>query len=347
MIILILFGLLFSFSSHATETTSSLDSTVFTNATPLERIPPIYPQTELQRRHEGWAVVSFVINKNGDVIDPVIVDSSGIERFEQAALETAAKWKYKPATKNGQAIDETQRKVKVTFAIRNQNTGKKKGASRKFIGHYKKANKLIKNESLVEANILIKEIREKHTKSLYEDAYYWLLASTYYKKSGNKNAELKSLLRAGAYSGRYLPDPIYKQVLVRLYIVQFSTQKISDALDTAEKLKEVLEPSEQATYAALFQSASSTLDKLASTEVITMQGTIIGNKPWNQDLLRKEFSLSPKQGNIHTVDIRCDRHRQEFSYSSGNRWSIPDSWGECAILVYGETGSQIELYEYL
>jgi TonB family protein len=53
--------------------------------------------------------VSFVVDENGDVIDPKVIESSG-KQLDEAVLQALRKWKYQPALKQGTPV-----KVKITF----------------------------------------------------------------------------------------------------------------------------------------------------------------------------------------------------------------------------------------
>ena len=47
-----------------------------------------YPRASRRRGEEGKVIVSFVIQKNGELIDMAVARSSGIPRLDKAALET-------------------------------------------------------------------------------------------------------------------------------------------------------------------------------------------------------------------------------------------------------------------
>jgi len=47
-----------------------------------------YPRVSQRRAEEGKVIVSFVIRKNGEFTDLAVVESSGIDRLDDAALET-------------------------------------------------------------------------------------------------------------------------------------------------------------------------------------------------------------------------------------------------------------------
>ena len=86
-------------------------------ATPLIRIEPRYPAALARAGREGWVQLSFVIAKDGSVIDPIIADSSGSRGFERAALSVVKKWQYSPAMVDGEAIEQCQNKVQLDFKL--------------------------------------------------------------------------------------------------------------------------------------------------------------------------------------------------------------------------------------
>ena len=125
----------------ASSAEATADSTLHrgVSAKPVKRTPPLYPRAELERNQQGWVQMSYVVTPEGEVIDPVVEDSSGSRLFERAALRTVKNWSYEPATWDDQPVQQCQTKVMITFAL--EDVGKK--VSRKFRNRYKKIDKTI------------------------------------------------------------------------------------------------------------------------------------------------------------------------------------------------------------
>jgi TonB family protein len=65
------------------------------------RCPPVpYPDAAKSARLQGIVELSFLIDENGDVRDPEIVQSGGAV-FDDTVLDAVKSWKYEPATKLG------------------------------------------------------------------------------------------------------------------------------------------------------------------------------------------------------------------------------------------------------
>ena len=66
---------------------------------------PKYPTNERNNKIEGISSIRLLIGKNGNVESAEIAGSSGSSALDQAALETAYKWKFIPAkNSNGENI---------------------------------------------------------------------------------------------------------------------------------------------------------------------------------------------------------------------------------------------------
>lgn len=71
---------------------------------PIVVIQPQYPNRALQEGIEGWAQVSFTVDEAGSVVDPVIVQSSPEEVFDEASLAAVSRFKFNPRVVDGQAV---------------------------------------------------------------------------------------------------------------------------------------------------------------------------------------------------------------------------------------------------
>ncbi|HTW33998.1 MAG TPA: energy transducer TonB [Rhizomicrobium sp.] len=63
-----------------------------------------YPSASLRLRQQGETLVGFKITTDGAVTDVIVLSSSGYDMLDQAALQCAAKWRYKPAKQDGVPI---------------------------------------------------------------------------------------------------------------------------------------------------------------------------------------------------------------------------------------------------
>ena len=82
----------------------------------LVRVPPRYPSRASRMQIEGFVTVEFTITKDGSVSDPVVIESSPPKIFDRAALRAIVQWKFKPRTRDGQAVD-SRASQRINFAL--------------------------------------------------------------------------------------------------------------------------------------------------------------------------------------------------------------------------------------
>lgn len=140
------------------------DAEMFSPVSPILRSNPNYPTRALQSGSEGWVMLSFVVSETGEVEEPMIEDSSGVEAFEQAALEAVSKWRYTPATVNGQPVAQSMQKTRITFALEDAAAG----ATRQFESAYRKIRQLLDAGNYASAEPLLAEMEFGGRHNLYE-----------------------------------------------------------------------------------------------------------------------------------------------------------------------------------
>lgn len=81
---------------------------------PIVKVAPIYPPRAAQRGLEGHVVVRYTVTAEGSTSDVVVVESSST-LFEQAAVESARKYKYQPRIIDGTPVDVEGVTTKIVF----------------------------------------------------------------------------------------------------------------------------------------------------------------------------------------------------------------------------------------
>lgn len=90
--------------------------------------PPRYPADALKEGKTGMTVLVVDIDAQGSVTGLKVERSSGDARLDAAALETAVKWRFNPATKQGRPVASKVR-VPIQFAMDEPGTAAAKGGS--------------------------------------------------------------------------------------------------------------------------------------------------------------------------------------------------------------------------
>lgn len=84
---------------------------------PLQTFPPQYPPRALKQGIQGGVVVEFIVTKTGSVRNPTVVSAEPGGIFEEAALMSIRRWKFKPQMENGKPVERRARQ-KINFIIK-------------------------------------------------------------------------------------------------------------------------------------------------------------------------------------------------------------------------------------
>ena len=81
---------------------------------PIVRVEPLYPRRAQSRGLEGFCDMEYTVTRTGEVIDAVALQCSS-SVFESASVKAVLKWKYKPRVVNGEPIDSSGVRTKLTY----------------------------------------------------------------------------------------------------------------------------------------------------------------------------------------------------------------------------------------
>ena len=316
-----------------------------TRAKPLERQPPAYPRFELKRERQGWVQLSFVVTKSGEVVDPIVEDSSGSSLFEDAALDAARQWRFEPATREGEPIEQSRTRVMIRFTI----DPKRLGATSRFHRIHAKISGLLENGEIDRAKRLITETGNGRL-NLYEVARLWMLKAIVAGEEGDQRAQLAALKRAAAGGGDYVEDNLYPGLLRAILALQIRLGDYGTALGTSEEY--FAAGGDEEGLGPLAEAVEQIRASAAGDAPILVEAAIGGaaacedcRTSWHYRPLRRAFSIDGVNGAAERLEIRCDWHRYSDRVREGITWEIPKSWGDCRVIVTGEKGTRFNFYE--
>lgn len=85
------------------------------DAVPLVRVPPRYPERALARGVEGRVLVEFTITRSGQVRDARVIAAEPTSIFDEAALRAVRQWRYAPKVVNGVAVERPGVRISIPF----------------------------------------------------------------------------------------------------------------------------------------------------------------------------------------------------------------------------------------
>jgi protein TonB len=85
---------------------------VSTDPVMTKYVQPRFPTLAQRTRTEGWVVVGYTVDVEGNVSGARVVDAQPRHLFDREAINAVERWKYKPATRNGTPVEaKLQRKI--------------------------------------------------------------------------------------------------------------------------------------------------------------------------------------------------------------------------------------------
>lgn len=234
---LILCSALFAAGTAAQEAaTPNRRDDVYIPAEPEKRSAPTYPGRALSQRREGWVRVSFIISEEGEVIEPMIEDSSHPD-FDESALRAIEAWRYKPATVGGKPVEQSMVETMIRYKIEDA-----KGATPKFAKKYRAAYPMIVAKNFTEAAPLLQELEEGEL-NFYEEAWLWWLKYVYLDAMGTaepaalEEALARALGSSDTVEADYLEPDVYVSASQRLFVLRVRGTDLGGALQVFDRLK--------------------------------------------------------------------------------------------------------------
>lgn len=83
---------------------------------PIVKVAPQYPRQALKRKLEGDVVLEYTVTKQGSVRGARVLFSTD-PVFNQAAVDSALRYKYKPRVINGESVEVPGVRTKIKFRL--------------------------------------------------------------------------------------------------------------------------------------------------------------------------------------------------------------------------------------
>lgn len=304
---------------------------------------PMYPKQDLYAGYEGWVVLSIIVDKQGNVKEPLVLGSSGRKNFEDNAKLAAMKFKYEPASLNGEPVESAINRVMISFSI----VKDKVGANSLFIKHYQRLEKNIARAKLARMDTKIEKLERAYTRNRYEQAWINILKASYYNKTKDHKPYLQALTKAAGFSRNTLPSDVHANNLINLYNAQIKAGKIKGALRTVERAEKI--KSEQARLKKIIDHKSKMLAQVSTIPTLKTYGSITApDKPWTHQLLRNTVDIKVNKGQVDQIELRCRNGLQKFdAIEASQHIDIPKDWKDCIVFISSEKESEFEIAESL
>lgn len=82
----------------------------------VKSVEPEYPQKAQRRKVEGFVDMHFTVNADGEVVDVSVIKAEPADMFEDAAVRSIKKWKFKPLVIDGETVSQ-RLALRIRFAL--------------------------------------------------------------------------------------------------------------------------------------------------------------------------------------------------------------------------------------
>ncbi|WP_218311202.1 energy transducer TonB [Alteromonas antoniana] len=311
----------------------------FQTATPVERANPRYPAEAARTGSEGWVTMSYVINEEGAVEDVIVDDYSGHKAFRHEAVRALKRWKFDPAMKNGAPTEQCHQAIRIDFLLED-NTG----AKRSFIRAYREIEGLLSEEKFALADEKMAKLEAKRNFNRYESTYFYTLDGKLARRLNDVQRELNSYSKALNSANQSEFEDAFKADLIRqIFALEVNFGYYALALESFDKLLEL--DGAEAYRAELAPVVEEINALIESKSPMSIALAVKDSGSQFYTLTRNQFGFSYIDGDLDSVEVRCESHREKFTVAENFIWSIPQSWGQCRVLIQGEPGTTFELVE--
>lgn len=334
----LLIPLLLTSVSHAQSdnTESDLLKSIVASAKVVKQPWPEYPVSLARKGIEGWVELSYVIDKQGNVIDPIVENSSGYKEFERSAIKALKRWQFEPAKENGEPVEQCDTKVRLSFALHKSGSS----VTKSFLAVYDQVLAAINNQKYDDAKALLTELKEKKMSTLGEDAYYWSLEGYLAQSTGDKDAALEYYLNVDPTRIQPSHNQYVQQQTLMLAVEQGHW---ATALATFDRLRAGL--GEQPLPNNLIELEGKIQTLIANSEPLFYTGKINDRGFWRIKLVRHQFEIGAVTGQLQELEVRCNHQRHVYQPEPNKSWHLPQQWQGCSVYVTGTPGSQFQLAE--
>ena len=310
----------------------------------IENPPPQFPRTSAGDLNEGWACLEYAVTPQGAVRDISVVDAMGSPAFVKSALDTVSKWRYAPATRGGNAVDQYLVRATVTFLM--EGTGRL-AEHESFVYNYKQGGYHFKAGRLDQAIASFEKALNQPQSNLYELANAsYMLGIIYAQKRENPTA-LFHLNHAFIEDARYLSRQARQTALDLLVQLRGQTGDFLGAREAFAELKK-MDPNAgggAANVAAQVEHALANNAPLV-TEVHLARYPLLGpDGVWRHALLRSKFSFAQISGEVRSFHLSCAQTVHDAAVDAEMEWNVPQQAGPCLLRVDGAAGATFKFVE--
>ena len=306
----------------------------------VELKKPRYPRNALEQGIEGWVVVNFMVNRQGEPYEIEATAFAGHKSFSKAAVRAIQRSTFKPARTNGETINAGTA-VMTRFAL----SAQKRGASRAFVRLYRGFSQALENDDLEAIEKYLEQLTAFKATQIYEMAYLSLAKAANAQKQDDHIRAIQHLTNALRWEENFsiFGKKEHRRLLHELFWLQVQNSYLGEALDTWKSLEPIISDPDQRDRVAA--TVAQILDLKTSNNAISAQGAIDENHQYGRKLLKQAFSLSDVIGTLERAKLYCDKGFVGILIEPQMRYDIHPNYEDCYLQLVGIPGTTFTVIE--
>jgi len=192
-------------------------------------------------------------------------------------------------------------------------------------------------------------MHEDKDRNRYENSWLWSIDAVLAGKLNDPLREMNSISRVLASNKSHdakenaFSDNYINALHLRLFSLEVNANRFADALGTVDRIQKL--PDAEATLVRIENTIAYVNDSIASEDHIFIKVDLENTGEYFHSLARNGFTFANINGKVNTVEVRCETHREKFSVAEDFVWRIPLAWGQCQVLIKGDTKTTFDLIE--
>lgn len=298
------------------------------------------PGSESRMARTGRLMVSIMIDKEGNVFEPMIEQTNN-DRYVKAALKFFEKAKFTPATINGVPVDTWVRFPKrwnMRYSWRSGHV-----STKLFNKHLSSFKTEIELESPDEKKLLkyLKKLAGTRHGNHIAFTYLSYARYQYAAKFGSVEDQILAIreMILSSDDGRtFVKSQVSEIELIRLLI---NSELLGEAKIAYGRAVNKYRGNDKSSIQNLFSEKITEIKELiASDKAFGRKITLNSSGYTFLPLVKKSFTLDQVTGQIETLKLRCTRKFKELKFVVDAEYKIPEKWGTCQLQVIGNKNTQ-------
>lgn len=290
------------------------------------------------RVEEGWGLYSFLVNREGQVEDLVLLDSSGAGRAVEVTQERIRGIEFQPATMGGEPVVSSWRQQMVLAmegTVGNPD----------FLRDYNAFNDAMGEQDFDRAERILDRLGERRIRGIHEFALLSLgrfQLGTYQGMSLSE--QIQHLYRALSDSREdVIPANVRLGVQQSLIQTLLQANRFEEAKEVYAFTKSNLESGAGERFDAAFERVEAIK---SGDQVYEVSGQLSETGAWLLPLYKRGFGITEGLAQLERAQLRCSIGSYHVALKLDTDYRAPETARDCSLLMQGEPRAEIKLVQF-